>query len=137
MGNRFKVRIPPVVDPGGTAAAAAHVKEIGETEYDAEVGGALPIVLDFYSKESKACDALAPRFSAVAERFAGKVRFLRIVRETNTVLAAKLGVTASPTLVFFVAGKEAAQRMTGDEIKRTELKARVEAMLGLVSPSAQ
>lgn len=65
MGNRFKTKIPPTVDPGGTAAAAAHVTEISQTDYDAELGGALPIVLDFYSKDSKACEALAPRFSAV------------------------------------------------------------------------
>lgn len=130
MGNRFRVKLPPLDDPSGKTAAATHVSEIGETEYDGQLGGGLPIVLDFYGKESKACEALAPRFAAVAERFAGKVRFLRVLRETNAGLAARLGVTASPTLIFLVGGKEEGARMTGDEIKRTELKARVEAMLG-------
>ncbi len=130
MGNRFKAVMPPTVDPGGAAAAAAHVTEISEPDYDAELRGALPIVLHFYSKDSKACDALAPRFSAVAERFAGKLRFLKILRETNTGLATRLGVTASPTLIFLLGGKEQGTRMVGDEIKRTELKARVEAILG-------
>ncbi len=40
-------------------------------------------------------------------------------------------MTASPTLIFLLRGKEDGKRLTGDEIKRTELKARVEAMLGL------
>ena len=130
MGNRFSARILPTDDPGGKTAAAAHVREIVENDYDDELGGVLPIVLDFYGTESKACEALAPRFAAVAERFAGKVRFLKVLRQTNANLAARLGVTASPTLIFFVGGKEVGKRLLGDEIKRTELKARVEAMLG-------
>jgi thioredoxin-like negative regulator of GroEL len=130
MGNRFSARIPPTDDPGGRTAAATHVREIVENDYDDELGGVLPIVLDFYGTESKACQALAPRFAAVAERFAGKVRFLKVLRQANAKLAARLGVTASPTLIFFVGGKELGERLAGDDIKRTELKARVEAMLG-------
>ena len=130
MGNRFSPRIPPTDDPGGKTPAAAHVREIVENDYDDELGGVLPIVLDFYGTESQACEALAPRFAAVAERFAGKVRFLKVLRQANAKLAARLGVTASPTLIFFVGGKEVGTRLAGDDIKRTELKARVEAMLG-------
>jgi thioredoxin-like negative regulator of GroEL len=130
MGNRFSPRIPPTDDPGGKTAAAAHVREIVENNYDDELGGVLPFVLDFYGTESKACEALAPRFAAVAERFAGKVRFLKVLRQANATLAARLGVTASPTVIFFVGGKEVGERLVGDDIKRTELKARVKAMLG-------
>jgi len=138
MGNRFSARIPPTNDPGGKTPAVTHVSEIVENDYDGELGGLLPIVLDFYGTESKACEALAPRFAAVAERFAGKVRFLKVLRQTNANLAARLGVTASPTLIFFVGGKEVGARLLGDDIKRTELKARVEAILGeppAVSPT--
>jgi hypothetical protein len=38
-------------------------------------------------------------------------------------------VTGSPTVVFFKGGKEAGERLSGEEIKRTELKSRVEALL--------
>lgn len=130
MGNRFTPKAPPTADPGGGTTAAAHVREIVESGYEDELRGALPIVLEFYGSESKPCEALAPRFAAVAERFAGKVRFLKILRQANANLAATLGVTTSPTIIFFVGGKEVGQRLVGDEIKRTELKARVEAMRG-------
>jgi thioredoxin len=66
----------------------------------------------------------------VAEKFAGKVRFLKVLRAANAQLAAKFGITASPTLVFLQGGDEKGERLTGEDIKRTELKARVEAMLG-------
>src|SRR6266542_5678858 len=100
MANRFNVRLPVAEDPKVLETAALHVKEIAEKDYETEVAAsALPVVLDFYAKESKACETLAPRFAAVAEKFAGKVRFLKVSREANAQLATKLGVTASPTLV--------------------------------------
>jgi thiol-disulfide isomerase/thioredoxin len=65
----------------------------------------------------------------VAEQFAGRARFLKIFRQGNRELASKLGVTGSPTLVFFKDGKEVGERMSGEEIKKTALKAQVEALL--------
>ncbi len=107
-----------------------HVKEIDASRYDAEVlQAAEPVVLDFYSTECPPCEALAPKFESVAEQFAGRARFLKIFRQGNRELAAKLGVTGSPTLVFYREGVEVGERMTGEDIKKTELKRQVEAML--------
>jgi thiol-disulfide isomerase/thioredoxin len=134
MANRFGVRLPVAEDPKVLETAAQHVKEIAEKDYETEVAGAaLPVVLDFYAKDSKVCETLAPRFAAVAEKFAGKVRFLKVLRVGNDQLAAKFGITASPTLVFLQGGNEKGERLTGEDIKRTELKARVEAMLGVAA----
>jgi thioredoxin 1 len=132
MKSRFDVRPPVSEDPKVKETEALHVKEIAEKDYEAEVvAAALPVVLDFYAAGSKACETLAPRFAAVAEKFSGKVRFLKVLRQANAQLATKLGVTASPTLVFLRGGKEAGERLSGEDIKRTELKGRVEAMLGV------
>jgi thiol-disulfide isomerase/thioredoxin len=106
------------------------VNELVEKDYEAEVlRSAMPVVLDFYSNESEPCKALAPRFGAVAEKFDGKLRFMRILRQSNTALSEKLSVTLSPTLVFFKGGKEFGDRLSGVDIKRTELKEKVEALL--------
>jgi thioredoxin 1 len=130
MKDRFQVRGPVNEDPKVKEMVALHVKEIAEKDFEAEVARAeLPVVLDFYSADSQACEALAPRFAAVAQKFAGKVRFLKILRVANAGLAAKLGVTASPTVVFLSGGKEKGERLSGDDIQRTALKARVEALL--------
>ena len=108
-----------------------HVKEIAAQDYEREVLAAPgAVVLDFYSTECPPCEALAPKYEAVAEAFAGRARFLKIFRQANRELATRLGVTGSPTLLFFVGGKEVGERMTGEEIKKTALKAQVEAMLG-------
>ncbi len=108
-----------------------YVKEITQAEYEAEVAGSpQPVILDFFSTECPPCEALAPKFDAVAEQFAGKARFLKIFRQGNRELATRLGVTGSPTLVFFKGGAEVGERMTGEEIKRTAIKAQVESLLG-------
>ena len=106
------------------------VKEIGEAEFDQAVLKAnMPAVLDFYTADGEACKAWAPRFGAVAEKFAGKALFLRILKAKSAGLAQKLAVTETPTLVFFKAGKEVGERLKGAAIQRTALKAAVEAML--------
>jgi thiol-disulfide isomerase/thioredoxin len=107
-----------------------NVKEISQADYEREVlQSSEPVVLDFFSTECPPCEALAPKFDAVADQFAGKARFLKIFRQGNRELAARLGVSGSPTLVFFKGGAEVGERLSGEEIKRTAIKAQVESML--------
>jgi thiol-disulfide isomerase/thioredoxin len=109
---------------------SANVKEIQANQYAAEVIEAKrPVVLDFFSTECPPCEALAPKYEAVADQFAGKVTFLKIYRQGNRDLATQLAVSGSPTVLFFKDGKEVGTRLTG-EIKRSELKAAVEALVG-------
>ena len=106
------------------------VQEITATEFDEKVLAATtPVVLDFFSTECPPCEALAPKFDAVAEQLEGKVRFLKIFRQGNRELASRLGVSGSPTLLFFKAGREVAPRMSGEEIPRSGIKAAAQAML--------
>ncbi len=108
---------------------SANVREIQTTDYQREViDAAMPVVLDFFSTECSPCEALAPKYEAVADQFAGRVAFLKIFRQGNRELATRLGVAASPTLVFYKNGQEHGQRLTGD-IKRSELKGAVQALL--------
>ncbi|HXJ80447.1 MAG TPA: thioredoxin domain-containing protein, partial [Candidatus Methylomirabilis sp.] len=73
MKKRFDVRIPGAEDEKNLAAAAANVKEIAQKDFDAEVvASKVPVVLDFYAVESKACETLAPRYAALAAKFAGR-----------------------------------------------------------------
>ncbi len=109
---------------------SVNVKTIEAREFETEVLAAgEPVVLDFFSTECPPCEALAPKYEAVADQFAGKVRFLKIFRQGNRDLAQKLGVTGSPTVLFFKGGREVGARMSGEDIKRSALKAAVEALV--------
>ncbi len=108
-----------------------NVIEIDASRYEGEVlKSPVPVVLDFYSTECPPCEALAPKFESVAEAFAGKAKFVKIFRQGNRELAQQLGVSGSPTLVFFKGGVEVGERMSGEEIKKTAIKAQVEALIG-------
>jgi thiol-disulfide isomerase/thioredoxin len=108
-----------------------HVSEISAADFDKLVLQAgQPVVLDFFSTECPPCEALAPKFEATAEQFAGRARFYKVFRQENRELAQQLGVTGSPTLIFFDrAGHEQGQRLGGDDIKRSAIKSQVEALL--------
>jgi thioredoxin-like negative regulator of GroEL len=130
MANRFNVKLPATETQKDQEVGTLHVKEILAKDYDAEVLTApVPVVLHFHSADSKPSEELAPRFAAVAEKFTGKARFVKILQPANAELAGKLGVTGSPTVVFFKGGQEFGERLSGDDIKRTALKAGVEALL--------
>jgi thiol-disulfide isomerase/thioredoxin len=108
---------------------SANVREIQAGDYEREVSSAaIPVVVDFFSTECAPCEALAPKYEAVADQFAGRVTFLKIFRQGNRDLATRLGVASSPTLLFFKNGHEQGQRLTGD-IKRSEIKSAVEALV--------
>ena len=109
---------------------SAFVTEIAMDAFEAKVlASPVPVVLDFYSTDCPPCEALAPKYEAVAEQFAGKTTFFKIYRQGNRDLATRLGVTGSPTLVFFKGGAEVGERMSGEDIKRSALKRAVEAMV--------
>jgi thiol-disulfide isomerase/thioredoxin len=132
MANRFGVWIPGTDDLARQAAEALNVPELAEKDFEAQVtGSSLPVVLHFHEAGSKACEALAPRLAAVAAKQLGKVRFLKIQTSASAGLASRLGVTGSPTVLFLKGGQEQGERLTGDDIQRTALKARVEALLGV------
>lgn len=138
MANRFGVWVPGTDELARKEAEALNVPELAEKDYEAQVAGsALPVVLDFYGAGSKACEALAPRLVAVATKYAGKVRFLKVQHAAAPGLASKLGVTGAPTVLFLQGGKEMGERLTGDDIQRTALKARVEGLLGPAAPAPQ
>jgi thioredoxin len=109
-----------------------HVTEISAADFQEKVLDAgQPVVLDFFSTECPPCEALAPKLEAVADQFAGQARFYNIFRQGNRDLAQQLGVTGSPTLVFFDgAGREQGTRLGGEDVKRSAIKAQVEALLG-------
>jgi len=106
-----------------------NIKSIEAAQFESEVLAApVPVVLDFFSTECAPCEALAPKFEALAEKFGAKVRFLKIFRQGNKELAAKLGVSSSPTLVFFKGGAEVGERLTGD-IQRSSIKSTIESLI--------
>lgn len=105
------------------------VREIGTDDFEREVlASDKPVVLDFYSTECAPCEAVAPKFEALARLYGEHVKFLKMFRQGNRELAERLNVRGSPTLVFFEAGKEAAERLTG-AIRRAAIRTTLDGLV--------
>jgi len=104
------------------------MKEINALDFEKEVLNGEKVVVDFYSTECAPCEALAPKFDAMAELYGEKIKFLKVFRQGNRELATELGVSSSPTLLFFENGKQVTESISGG-IKKSEIIERLDNML--------
>ncbi|MFH1812327.1 MAG: FAD-dependent oxidoreductase [Pseudomonadota bacterium] len=89
-----------------------------------------PVVVDFYSSECPPCEALAAKYEALAELYGDDVKFIKIFRQENRDLASSLGITGSPTVIFYRRGDRVGDRLTGG-IKRAAVE---DNLVKLIAP---
>lgn len=99
---------------------AGKIREIEQDAYEKEVLGAELAVLDFYSTECPPCEALAAKYEPLSELYGDDIRFFKIFRQGNRELAEKLGVSGSPTVLFYKNGEVVGDKLAGG-IKRSVL----------------
>jgi thioredoxin reductase (NADPH) len=108
---------------------SAKVREIDAESFEVEVlAQEGPVVVDFYSTECAPCEALAPKFEALAELYGDDVKFVKIFRQKSRDLSELFAVRASPTVLFFHGGKEVAPRQSGG-IRRSALVAALDTLV--------
>jgi len=96
------------------------IVHITSKEYDKEVLNGQSVVVDFYSTECPPCEALANKFESLADVYGNDIKFVKIFRQENRELAQTLGVTSSPTLLFYKNGELVGDRLTGG-VKRSDI----------------
>ena len=90
-----------------------YVSEVTDATFEAEVVNSdVPVVLDFWAEWCPPCRALAPTFEELAERYAGRVKFVKLNVDENQSVPQRFGIKGIPTLVFFDGGREA-ERVVG------------------------
>ena len=104
------------------------INYINSDEFDAEVLKSDKVVLDFYSTECPPCEALAEKFEILSEVYGEDIKFLKIFRQDNRELASSLGVTSSPTLLFYDNGEIVGERLTGG-IKKSDIVKNLELLI--------
>lgn len=107
---------------------AGKIKEISEAEYTTEVLGSEAAVLDFYSTECPPCEALASKYESVSELYGEDIKFFKIFRQGNKKLAEELGVSGSPTVIFYRNGERVGETLTGG-IKRSDLVRNLDTLI--------
>jgi thioredoxin reductase (NADPH) len=104
------------------------IKYIETNDFENEVIKSGKVVVDFYSTECPPCEALASKFESLAEVYGNDIKFIKIHRQENRELALSLGVSSSPTLLFYENGKLKGDRISGG-IKRSEIVENLELLI--------
>lgn len=93
------------------------------------------LVLDFYSDECPPCEKLAPIYEKMAKIFSS-ILFVKAFRQQNRELALSLGVSSSPTVLFFKDGEMLESRLSG-EIEEEKFKSILDSINGEISIKEQ
>jgi thioredoxin reductase (NADPH) len=104
------------------------IQYINSSEFENEVLKSGNVVVDFYSTECPPCEALANKFVALSEIYSKDIKFIKIFRQENKELALSLGVSSSPTLLFYKNGERIGDRLTGG-IKRSDIVKNLELLI--------
>jgi thioredoxin 1 len=82
------------------------VDEVSDATFADEVlASPIPVVVDFWARWCRPCDAIEPHLSALADEWAGRARFVRVDVDANAALSARYGVLSLPTVVLFLRGE--------------------------------
>ena len=105
-----------------------YVKEIKSVDFEDVVINGGRVIVDFYSDECPPCEALASKYEDLAKIYGQHVTFVKIFRQQNKDLALELGVTGSPTVLFYNNGKISKNRFSGG-VKRSDIIKNIHEML--------
>ena len=113
-GKRNRVR---AVASGTPRCAVCHqplpwLVEADERSFDAEIGAAVPVLVDLWAPWCGPCTMMAPILEQVARDRAGRLKVVKLNVDDNPRVAARYGVQGIPLLVLHRDGREVA-RLTG------------------------
>jgi|SRR5579871_4876495 len=82
------------------------VMSVTTNDFDTQVlQSSLPVLVDIMSTHCPPCRMLAPVLEDLAAEFGGRVRIVQVNADEDIEVAARYGVQATPTLLFFKGGK--------------------------------
>jgi len=83
-----------------------HVSAITDDSFETEViESNIPVIVDFWAEWCGPCKALAPILDDLSEKYADKVKFVKLNVDQNTLTPPKFGVRGIPTLILFKEGQ--------------------------------
>jgi thioredoxin 1 len=92
---------------------AGKTLQISESTFEAEVlKNDNPTMVDFWAPWCGPCKAISPVIEELAAEYEGKVKLAKLNVDDNPNVAAKYGIRAIPTLLFFKNG-ELVDQITG------------------------
>ncbi len=83
------------------------LREVSDSSFEQEVlSSEQPVLVDFWAAWCAPCRMLAPTVEAVAEKYAGTARVVKLNVDENPSVSQRYGIKGIPTLILFKGGKE-------------------------------
>lgn len=83
------------------------VNDVTDSSFESEVlQSDKPVLVDFWAVWCAPCIALTPTIEALAEKYNGKARVVKMNVDENMVMPNRYGIRGMPTLILFKDGKE-------------------------------
>jgi len=95
------------------------VDEVGDQNFDQEVlKASVPVLVDFWAAWCAPCRMLAPVVEAIAEKYNGRARVVKLNVDENTLISGKYNIKGIPTLLLFKDGA-VREQIVGNTTKDT------------------
>lgn len=103
-----------------------NIVNLDSTSFETTVAGDKPVLVDFWAPWCGPCKAIAPILEELASEIGDSAIISKVNVDDNQELAAKYGVRAIPTILFFKAG-EMKEQVVG-LTQKEDLKAKLAAL---------
>jgi thioredoxin 1 len=90
-----------------------HLNEVNDSSFETEVlKSNQPVLVDFWAEWCAPCRMMTPVLEAVAAKFEGKARVVKLNVDDNPSATQRFGIKGIPTLILFKGGRET-ERLVG------------------------
>ena len=84
-----------------------NVREVSDSSFETDVlKSDQPVLVDFWAAWCAPCRMLAPTVEAVAEKYAGNAKVVKLNVDDNPSVSQRYGIKGIPTLILFKNGQE-------------------------------
>jgi thioredoxin 1 len=81
------------------------IGEVGDHNFEKEVlDSPIPVLVDFWAGWCAPCRMIAPVVEAIAEKYDGRARVVKLDVDSNTATSSKYNIKGIPTLLLFKDG---------------------------------
>jgi thioredoxin len=101
--------------------------KLDESNFDREINGEKPVLVDFWAEWCGPCKLIAPLLEEIAREKADAVKVAKVNVDENQSLSFKYNIRAIPSLLFFKNG-QLRDQVTGMTSKK-DLISRLEALV--------